>query len=160
MELEDIDAVLAVESRSFTMPWSRQAFVDELTANLLARYLVLEGGAGVVGYAGVWIIGDEAHVTNIALLPECRGQGWGGRLFLALLATAWEAGAERMTLEVRPSNTSARQMYARFGFTEAGRRKGYYTDNQEDALILWQQNLGSLLREVQKDVRDGNNDEK
>ncbi len=137
MEMTDIDAVLAVEEASFITPWSRSAFVAEVEDNDLACYLVAEAGGKVVGYAGMWVILDEAHVTNVALLPACRGQGLGMRLMNALCRIAKALGAVRMTLEVRPSNHAAQRLYGKLGFEVRGIRPGYYTDTREDAVIMW-----------------------
>lgn len=141
MELADIDAVLAVEEVSFVTPWSRSAFVAEIEDNDLACYLVAEAEGQVVGYAGMWVILDEAHVTNVALLPAFRGRGLGARLMDALCQVAKALGAARMTLEVRPSNLAAQRLYGKLGFEARGIRPGYYTDTQEDALIMWRDKL-------------------
>lgn len=137
MRLGDLDGVLAVEARSFPTPWSRQAFVQELTENTHAHYLVARAGEQVLGYAGMWVILDEAHVTNVAVHPDWRGQGLGGRLMRALMALAVARGATRMTLEVRVSNRVAQALYTRLGFKPGGLRRGYYTDTREDAVIMW-----------------------
>ncbi|MDT8900027.1 ribosomal protein S18-alanine N-acetyltransferase [Anaeroselena agilis] len=137
MQLPDLEAVLAVEQSSFLTPWSREAFVAEIEDNDLACYLVAEAEGQVVGYAGMWIILDEAHVTNVALLPAFRGRGLGTRLMDTLRQVAKALGAARMTLEVRPSNHEARRLYGKLGFAERGVRPGYYTDTKEDAIIMW-----------------------
>ncbi len=137
MTLSDIDAVLAVELLSFITPWSRDAFVAEAGDNDLAVYLVLEGDGQVIGYAGMWVILDEAHVTNVAVLPACRGQGLGERLMRALIDKARGRGACRMTLEVRPSNTAALGLYGKLGFAPCGLRPRYYSETGEDAVIMW-----------------------
>jgi ribosomal-protein-alanine N-acetyltransferase len=137
MALADIDAVLAVEKLSFITPWSRDAFVAEAGDNDLAVYLVLEADGQVIGYAGMWVILDEAHVTNVAVLPAFRGRGCGERLMGALVEKARGRGARRMTLEVRPSNTAALGLYGKLGFMPCGLRPGYYSDTREDAVIMW-----------------------
>ncbi|BBB92301.1 MAG TPA: ribosomal protein S18-alanine N-acetyltransferase [Methylomusa anaerophila] len=141
MVVDDIDAVHAVECQSFLTPWSRTAFEEEMIYNELARYLVVvancEGLSKIVGYAGMWIIVDEAHVTNIAISPGHRRCGLGHRLLEELIKQAKCQGANCMTLEVRPSNIVARRLYERRGFVERGIRPNYYTDTQEDALIMW-----------------------
>lgn len=136
MTFLDIDGVWAVESQVFNNPWSRSAFVDEMTDNDLAHYLVLEDQGMIAGYAGMWIVVDEAHVTNIALLPDYRRQGLGEKLVRELIKTAIERYAVMMTLEVRPSNTVAQSLYSKLGFLPQGIRRAYYSDNQEDALIM------------------------
>jgi ribosomal-protein-alanine N-acetyltransferase len=141
MELADVDAVLKVEKASFATPWSREAFVTEVGDNDLARYLVAEVDGQIVGYAGMWLILDEAHITNVALLPSFRGRGLGSKLMEKLCELAKIAGARRMTLEVRPSNLAAQRLYGRMGFEVCGIRPGYYTDSKEDALIMWRDRL-------------------
>ncbi|MGZ4135829.1 MAG: ribosomal protein S18-alanine N-acetyltransferase [Tumebacillaceae bacterium] len=137
MALEDLDRIMEIEHHSFTLPWSREAFVAELTQNHFAKYLVAIHEGVVVGYAGVWVILDEGHVTNIAIHPDARGKKLGEALMRELMATAIANGAERMTLEARVSNFVAIRMYEKLGFASAGIRKGYYTDNNEDAIIMW-----------------------
>jgi ribosomal-protein-alanine N-acetyltransferase len=137
MTLDDIDAVLAVEQVSFITPWSRDAFVAEAGDNDLAVYLVLEADGQVIGYAGTWVILDEAHVTNVAVMPAFRGQGLGERLMRSLIDKARGRGARRMTLEVRPTNAAARGLYGKLGFTACGLRPRYYSDTGEDAVIMW-----------------------
>lgn len=137
----DIDQVLEVERQSFSVPWSRQAFEMELRDNDLAYYLVAEDVGRVVGYGGMWLVIDEAHVTNIALLPAYRGRRLGEKLLQALMDVAAAAGARRMTLEVRESNIIAQRLYTRLGFVVQGRRRGYYSDMGEDALVMWKDPL-------------------
>lgn len=132
----DIDGVLVVEEQAFTTPWSRAGFVNEMK-NELSHYLVMVNGGKIIGYAGMWIIVDEAHVTNVAILAEYRGQKLGERLLGALIERAKERGALSMTLEVRESNVAAKGLYAKFGFISRGIRRNYYTDTQEDALVMW-----------------------
>jgi [ribosomal protein S18]-alanine N-acetyltransferase len=137
MTVDDLDQVMEVEVNSFTIPWSREAFFNELTKNQFAQYLIVEVDQKVVGYCGVWIIIDEAHITNIALLPEYRGLKLGEALMGKVMELAREMGALRVTLEVRVSNKRAQNLYRKFGFEEGAIRKQYYTDNMEDALVMW-----------------------
>jgi ribosomal-protein-alanine N-acetyltransferase len=137
MREEDIDQVLEIEHASFTTPWSREAFYNELNMNKFAVYIVLEIDKKVVGYCGVWVVIDEAHVTNIAILPEYRGRKLGEALMQNLFDVAKMMGAKSMTLEVRVTNYVAQSLYRKFGFQKGGLRKNYYTDNQEDALVMW-----------------------
>jgi ribosomal-protein-alanine N-acetyltransferase len=137
MREEDIDQVLEIEHASFATPWSREAFYNELNMNKFAVYIVLEVDKKVVGYCGVWVVIDEAHVTNIAILPEYRGRKFGEALMQNLFDVARTMGAKSMTLEVRVTNYVAQSMYRKFGFQKGGLRKNYYTDNQEDALVMW-----------------------
>ncbi|MCG0276351.1 MAG: ribosomal protein S18-alanine N-acetyltransferase [Thermosediminibacteraceae bacterium] len=137
MKLEDLDQVIEIEKLSFTNPWSRNAFFLELTDNHFSTYIVARINEKVVGYAGMWLILDEAHVTNVAVLPEYRGKGIGELLMRSLMRIARENGAKAMTLEVRKSNYVAQNLYSKLGFEPVGIRRGYYTDNREDAVIMW-----------------------
>jgi len=147
MALEDIPAVLDIERRSFTTPWPPEAFHQELTHNRLARYTVARQGGAVVGYAGVWLMVDEAHITTFAVHPDWRRQGVGRRLMQAVLVASREMGAVHMTLEVRVSNGVAQALYSQHGFAIAGRRERYYTDDNEDAYIMSTPPLGSEAME-------------
>lgn len=137
MTLDDLPDIMSIEQDSFTTPWTEEAFINELTNNMFAQYMVMEYQGKVIGYGGMWIIVDEAHITNIAILTPYRGQGLGKRLMHELQKTARFLGAVRMTLEVRASNEIAQRLYRRYGFEAAGIRPGYYSDNQEDAVIMW-----------------------
>jgi [ribosomal protein S18]-alanine N-acetyltransferase len=137
MKEEDIHQILVIENLSFTIPWSRESFYNEIHNNQFATYVVLEDGDKIIGYCGVWIIVDEAHITNIAVLPDYRGRKLGDALLAKVIDVAKEKGAKSMTLEVRVSNVVAQNLYRKFGFKNGGIRKGYYTDNQEDALVMW-----------------------
>src|SRR5690606_8437097 len=116
MKFEDIPEVSAIEIEAFQTPWSEQAFISELTQNHFAQYIVMEYEGRLIGYGGMWIIIDEAHVTNIAITGDFRGRRLGERLLAELGARALRLGAQKMTLEVRPSNLIARRLYEKFGF--------------------------------------------
>ena len=135
MTLNDVDGVAAVEAATFPTPWSREAFVSEMK-NVAARYLVAEKAGKVIGYAGAWIILDESHITNIAVLKDERGQGIGRALTAGLMQYLSNLGAAYATLEVRRSNEVAQNLYKSLGFIKLGVRKRYYEDNGEDALIM------------------------
>ena len=141
MRLEDIPRVAEIERESFRTPWPRDAYTHELTENRLAAYLVARAADEIVGYAGMWVILDEAHITTIAVDPAFRGQHIGERLLVGLIDTALGRGARWMTLEVRKSNDTAQALYKKYGFREIGTRKGYYSDNREDAIVMWSGNL-------------------
>ncbi len=140
---EDADAVARVEAASFPVPWSRESFWREASNEHTCYVLVCDETAAepVIGYAGCWILAGEAQITNVAILPAYRGRGIGTQLMAAVIAAAKERGATAMTLEVRPSNVPALALYHHYGFREAGRRKGYYSDNGEDAIIMWNTKL-------------------
>lgn len=137
MTLEDIAAVAKLEQMAFPTPWPPDAFYNELTKNQNARYVVALHEDEVIAYCGMWIVLDEAHITNIAVHPGYRGKKVGERLMRQMMGMAMVFGAQSMTLEVRPSNTVARNMYTKLGFKEHGIRKRYYSDNNEDAIIMW-----------------------
>lgn len=137
MQLEDIGDIARIEQESFSSPWSEAAFRTELTENHFAKYMIMTRDDDIIGYGGMWLIVDEAHVTNIAVREQYRGQGYGAKLLRELMRTAAWMGALRMTLEVRVSNEIAQNLYRKFGFEPAGVRPGYYSDNLEDALIMW-----------------------
>ncbi len=136
MRMEDIPAICAIEQEAFPTPWSYEAFRNELIHNFYAHYLVMQWKDEVIGYGGMWTVMDEAHVTNIAIRKDFRGKKLGNRLMAEIQETARLLGAKKMMLEVRPSNIVAQQLYKKFGFRTCGVRKGYYTDNNEDALIM------------------------
>jgi ribosomal-protein-alanine N-acetyltransferase len=137
MTLNDIDEVLTIEKASFTLPWSREAFYNELVHNQYAKYIVMEYNHRIIGYCGMWVVIDEAHITNVAVLPEYRGKKLGEALMRKVMETAKQLGATTMTLEVRVSNHVAQSLYRKLGFLNGGIRKQYYSDNQEDALVMW-----------------------
>lgn len=136
MTADDIDAVCQVEYVSFSVPWSRDAFVKEITENNLAHYFVADVDGRAVGYAGMWLIWDGADVTNVAVLPEYRGFGIGTALVRQMADTVWASGAQTLMLEVRRSNIVAQHVYEKLGFVVCGERKGYYEDNREDAILM------------------------
>lgn len=137
MTVADIDAVYKIESLSFSLPWTKEAFLYEIVDNDYAYYVLAETEKGIVGFCGMWLILDECHVTNIAILPEERGKKLGERLMKAAIEVAKSQGAKLMTLEARVSNQVAQNLYRKLGFQNGGIRKRYYSDNYEDALVMW-----------------------
>ena len=143
IRIEDIEDILEIEKACFKIPWSREAFEEEILRNELAYYLVLvddnsaENFQKVIGYAGMWKVFDEAHITNIALLPSYQGKKYGYHLVNELIELAKKIGVYSITLEVRSSNIIAIALYEKLLFKQEGLRKGYYTDTNEDALIMW-----------------------
>ena len=137
MEASDIEAVYIIECRSFLTPWSIESFQKELKDNRLAYYYVVEELGKVIAYGGMWIVIDESHVTNIAVLPEYRGLGVANVLVNGMIEMAKEMNVFNMTLEVRVSNESAIKLYEKHGFERNKIRPNYYKENNEDALIMW-----------------------
>lgn len=136
MDELDLDGVLEVSSLSLKESWSKEAFSKELS-NPLAKYIIAKSDDRIIGFAGVWIIVDEGHITNIAVHPDFRGQGIGSKLVYSLVEKSKTFGCNALTLEVRSSNIVAQNLYEKFGFISEGIRKNYYEDNKEDALIMW-----------------------
>ncbi len=137
MTVEDIDRVFEIESQSFKTPWSKESFYTEVKENTLATYLVLTLDEVVIGFGGMWLIMDEIHITNVAVAPEHRGQGYSKTLITDMIKYAKEKGFQHMTLEVRVSNSVAIALYEKFGFESVGVRPKYYVDTGEDALVMW-----------------------
>ncbi|MCA1024259.1 ribosomal-protein-alanine N-acetyltransferase [Halobacillus litoralis] len=137
MTIDDVEAVMQVEKASFAVPWSQETFEKEMTDNPYSFYYVVEEDEKIIGYCGLWLIIDEAHITNIAILPEYRGYKYGELLFGHTCREAVERGAVQLSLEVRVSNMAAQRLYRKFGLVPGGVRKRYYTDNGEDALVMW-----------------------
>jgi ribosomal-protein-alanine N-acetyltransferase len=121
----------------FSAPWSEESFEKEIRENRLAFYIVAEINGIMVGYAGLWCIVDEGHITNVAVHPDFRRRGIGEALVSVLLDHTVRNGILSHTLEVRASNEAAITLYSKFGFQPAGFRKNYYEDNGEDAIIMW-----------------------
>jgi ribosomal-protein-alanine N-acetyltransferase len=180
MTLADIPAVVAIENVSYSMTWPARAYDYELQYNDLAHYFVLrtslpqppleesrqasrqpevqKGNLGdhfstIIGLAGFWLMPDEAHISTIAIHPDWRGLGLGEWLLLNLIETAQTLNAQTATLEVRPSNKTALALYQKYRFEQVGRRPRYYSDNNEDALILTTPPLTSLDYQTMLDQR-------
>lgn len=134
---EDLDAVAALESESFTNPWTREMLARELRTSDVARVYVLRLPTHrVAAFCTCWLVYDELHINTIAVHPHLRRQGLATELMTRLLALAAAEGAHRALLEVRRSNTAAQHLYERLGFRVAGVRRHYYTHPDEDALLL------------------------
>jgi ribosomal-protein-alanine N-acetyltransferase len=143
MTVADLPAVHAIERASFAVPWPNDAYRNELATNRLASYVIARTDDTIVGFAGLWVMVDEAHVTTFAVHPRWRRRGVGERLLLGLIDIAVARQAREATLEVRLSNMPARRLYEKYGFRPVGIRPRYYSDNGEDALIMTTEPLGS-----------------
>ena len=141
MTVEDIPAVIDLDQKSFSLPWPERSFRFEVTGNPASRCWVAEADGKIVGMIVVWLIVDEAHVATIATHPDFRRQGIAKRLLAHALRQLIEEGARSSFLEVRESNFAAQEMYRKFGYEVSGRRRRYYRDNDEDAILM---NLDSL----------------
>jgi ribosomal-protein-alanine N-acetyltransferase len=145
MTAADIGAVLHIESLSFASAWPHNAFVNEIRDNKLAHYFVGRIDGEIVAYGGIWVILEDSHVTTIAVHPDYRGRRFGEEMLVHLLEEAIAARASWITLEVRESNTVAQRLYRKYGFTVVSTRRGYYSDNNENALVMWAGNLKGPL---------------
>ena len=137
---EHIEPILAIEKESNGAPWSERSFRNELN-HPAGVFLVAKDGGRVVGYAGAWYVVDEAHITTVAVDPDFRRRGIGKTLTIAILNAAKDRGMACSTLEVRAGNEAAIELYKQLGFVATARRKAYYPDNQEDALVMWLHDL-------------------
>lgn len=134
---EYIDDIMEVEHSSFTVPWSRNMFKDEFTKDIAIYFGAVSDDNKAIAYGGMWKIFDEGHITNIAVHKDFRRRGIAQKILDNLFEYAKENGIVSMTLEVRVSNSSAISLYEKNGFESCGVRKGYYEDNNEDAVIMW-----------------------
>ena len=148
MRLEDLAEVQRIEQASFSTPWPENAYRSELMTNRLASYLVARIDDRIVAYGGMWLMVDEAHITTFAVHPAWRRQRIGERLLLAFLDLARDRHAREATLEVRLSNLAARRLYEKYGFRPVGLRPRYYSDNNEDALIMTTESFGDPALEA------------
>ncbi|MDE2571915.1 MAG: ribosomal protein S18-alanine N-acetyltransferase [bacterium] len=147
MLVSDIPEVTRIEQLSFSTVWPPNAFHNEIKDNKLAHYFVGRIGARVVAYGGLWVILEDSHVTTIAVHPEMRGLHLGERMLGHLIDEAIARDASWITLEVRESNRGAQSLYTKYGFTVVSTRRGYYSDNNENALVMWAGNLkGEIYR--------------
>ena len=141
----DVREVMRIEQQSFTTTWPANAFYQELNDNRLAHYYVGRIGDNIVAYGGIWVILEDSHITTIAVEPRHRGHRYGEVMLIKLLDEAIARGASWMTLEVRESNDVAQALYRKYGFTTVSTRRGYYSDNNENALVMWAGNLKSEI---------------
>ena len=142
MTKDDVHTVSNIEKECFAIPWHESAYLTEIT-NRSAYYIVSMQDGKMTGYAGMWVIMDESHITTIGVAKEYRGKKVGEMLLMSLLDEAMKRGARRATLEVRESNNVAQNLYRKYGFAPAAIRRGYYTDNYENAIVMWIDNMSS-----------------
>jgi len=132
----DLDEVIVIERHSFPSAWSRDSYERELR-NHNSYYFVARREGRLVGYIGMWVVVDEAHITTLAVHPGCRRRGLGSHLLRLLMEHARQRGAARVTLEVREQNLAAISMYRALGFQQTGVLRGYYGDTGENGLVMW-----------------------
>ena len=154
MEAADLDAVMEIEAATYSQPWTRGVFDDELAAEH-RTYLVAEHDGSIVGYGGLMVVGEDAHVTTLVAVKPAPTRAIGTRVMLELISAGLSTGATQVTLEVRTSNRRAQDFYRRFGLAPVGVRKNYYMD--EDALIMWAHDIGGTeyqarLREIEESL--------
>lgn len=137
MRRRHLRTVLRIETEVYPRPWTMNLFISELAMRSSRSYYVAKVGPTVVGYSGLMIVGEDAHVTTIAVDPRWHRHQIGTRLLANIARDARERGSKHLTLEVRVSNEAAQNMYRTFGFRPAGIRKGYYVETNEDALVMW-----------------------
>ncbi|MGH4119215.1 ribosomal protein S18-alanine N-acetyltransferase [Clostridium sp.] len=140
MDASSIKSIININQLSFPISWSLESLQSELD-NKFAKYVILKKGNSIVGYGGMWIIIDEAHITNIAVHPAARGVGAGDMIVEALFRICRKQKVTAITLEVRSSNFTAINLYEKHGFEKVSIRPHYYEDNREDAVIMWNRNL-------------------
>lgn len=145
MRLGDVAQVVEIDRLSFSMPWSARSYRFEIERNPAALLFVAEEDGRVLGYIGLWEMVDVGHISTLAVHPEHRRKGLAKQLIEASLRALAERGIGEVTLEVRESNKSAQDLYSGFGFKVVGRRRGYYRDNREDALIMTLEDVHSVL---------------
>ena len=142
MDADDIEDVIKIEAEAYgEHHWSKSAFYDEMQNNLAKYYVAKTSEGELVGYAGVWHIIDEGHITTIAVKKDYHRQHIGEAIIVKILEDCYKANIKYLTLEVRVSNEPAIALYNKYGFNSLGTRKGYYQDNNEDALIMWTENI-------------------
>ncbi len=137
MTRRDVRGVMHIEEQVYPRPWTAPLFLSELAMPSTRAYFVARVGRRIVGYAGLMVSFEDAHVTNIAVDPEWQRHGIATRLLVALAREALARGVQHLTLEVRTSNTAAKNLYRRFGFAPVGVRKNYYPETNEDAIVMW-----------------------
>lgn len=137
MTEQDIPAVVEIEEEVFPVPWTKEIFEHEMNGNNYAHYVVAVENDTVIGHCGMWIVLDECQITNVAVRKHLRGHGIGEGLMQEAVKLCNEMKVKVMTLEVRVSNETAQNLYRKLGFLDGGIRKNYYSDDREDALVMW-----------------------
>jgi ribosomal-protein-alanine N-acetyltransferase len=157
MRRRHLRSVLHIETHAYPTPWSFSLFMSELALRGSRAYYVARVGGSVVGYGGIMLVAEDAHVTTLAVHPNWQRQQIASRLLLQLTRAAIARGARHLTLEVRINNTGAQELYRKFGFAPVGVRRGYYVETNEDALIMWAEEIDgpahtARLREIEAGI--------
>jgi ribosomal-protein-alanine N-acetyltransferase len=160
MRRRHLRGIMNIERQVYPRPWSPSLFVSEMTSGRSRAYLVAMDNRAVVGYGGLVSYGDEAHITTIAVDPDHQRRKIGTRLLYELILRAMELGAQAVSLEVRVTNWGAQRMYARFGFRPVGVRKNYYQETNEDAVVMWTEDIRTpeyarMLERIMNTVPEG-----
>jgi ribosomal-protein-alanine N-acetyltransferase len=143
MRPSDIESVARLERQCHVLAWNANAFATELSNPVASYYVAKTEDGSLAGYGGIWVVVDELHITTISSDPQLRGQGVGDKLLLVLIAEGIRLGATRATLEVRESNLIAQRLYEKYGFKNAAKRRQYYADNRENAIIMWAEGIST-----------------
>jgi ribosomal-protein-alanine N-acetyltransferase len=154
MKMDDLDDVMEIEEKVFSMPWSRWMFERELLYRENSCFLVVRYGDIIIGYVGFWMVEDEAHIVTIAVRKDFQRRGIGGILMASALNLAVEMGADKATLEVRFTNLAAQKLYYKFGFEIVAIRRRFYSDTGEDAYVMWLRDLRDNIEEIRKYIRN------
>jgi len=160
MSAKDIEPIMEIESVIFgEYHWTPQSFISEIENDLGNYYTAVDNTGKIIGYCGFWLIFDEAHITTIAVRPEFRNRGLGEYLLQKMIEAGYAKNAKWFTLEVRAGNIPAQKLYYKYGFKSIGLRKKYYQDNDEDALIMWTENIWdtkytNLLDELRQQLKE------
>jgi ribosomal-protein-alanine N-acetyltransferase len=152
MRRRHLRGVLRIEGQVYPRPWSLSLFVSELALRTSRLYTVARVDGLIAGYAGVMFAGDDAHITTIAVDPAWHRHKIGTRLLLHLARSSAQRGARHLTLEVRVSNEGAQALYRGFGFRPAGIRRNYYVETNEDALVMWADDIDSPTYQARLDA--------
>ena len=142
--LSFIDQILKIENSSFPVPWSAKAFEEEINKSISNLWAIISEQR-LLAYICFWMFDEEIHILNFAVHPQKRNMGLGKILLRNLIEIGTAGGIENIWLEVRPSNIPALSIYKRYGFVESGRRRGYYRDSQEDAIIMTLDLIGKTI---------------
>ncbi|MBT9174741.1 MAG: Ribosomal-protein-alanine acetyltransferase [candidate division WS2 bacterium] len=144
MTVEVLNEVLEIEKQSYPNPWSYYSFYSEITSNKISYYVTSNYEGKIIGYAGMWVIIDEGHITNIAVASHWRRRGVGEKLLRHLIATCEKCNVKTITLEVREKNEPALSLYQKYGFEVKGVRKNHYPETAESSLIMWLEGMPSI----------------